>query len=76
MTRSVVPAALKGRKQLWYVGYTYGTFDALSPRLAHVPAMTSLLGVLYANGWKVVPGTGSRLSSTNVFAQLLERAGR
>jgi len=68
--------SLNGRSQLWYVGYTYGTFDALSPRLAHVPAMTSLLGVLYANGWKMVPGAHARLTSTNVFAQLLERVGR
>jgi len=71
-----VIAELNGKTRLWYVGYTYGTFDALSPRLAHVPAMTNLLGSLYANGWKVVSGTGSRLTSTNVFAQLLERNGR
>ncbi len=63
--------ALEGHKRVWYIGYTYGTFDASSPQLAHLRGPSSVYGAIVRSGWVPATSRGAVVSATNVFAQLL-----
>jgi hypothetical protein len=49
-------AAQSRARRIWYVGYTYGTFDVgAGPAKANLPVGTYMLGLLQRDGWRPAP---------------------
>jgi hypothetical protein len=65
-------------KRIWYVGYTYGTFDVGSnPRLYNLPVTpTYFTGLLKADGWHRSFGFGTQVLGVHAFAVLYVHGGR
>ncbi|HLK46275.1 MAG TPA: hypothetical protein VKT18_09800, partial [Acidimicrobiales bacterium] len=66
--------------RIWYVGYTFGTFDVgASPTRYDVPVRTYFTGLLAHEGWRAVPqrpgGPRTVVFSVHAFAQLYVRRG-
>jgi hypothetical protein len=75
--QSVLPQilpALHGSR-IWYVGYTYGTYDVAAAAAAQDrPVPTQMLRVLERHGWVLAPpraGLPARVASTHTYAWLL-----
>jgi len=70
-------AAQAGARRIWYVGYTYGTYDVGgNPLFADFPTSTYMTGLLHLEGWH--PATPSAKATTflgglHVYAQLYVR---
>jgi hypothetical protein len=79
--QSVLPqmlAAMHGTKPIWYVGFTYGTYDVASKSSAQdQPVVTQMLRVLARHGWRLAPAgraTPNRLDAPHTFAWLFVHA--
>lgn len=71
--------AMRRAERIWYVGFTYGTYDVASSSAAQdQPVMTQMLRVLLRHGWTLLtsrPGTPvTRVASTHAYAWLLVRS--
>jgi hypothetical protein len=68
-------AAQQRARRIWYVGYTYGTFDVgAGPSRARTPVLTYMTGLLGHDGWR--PALGSRSTAIiglNAYAVLYVR---
>jgi hypothetical protein len=71
-------AAQARATRIWYVGYTYGTFDVGSnPRLYNLPVSpTYFTGLLKADGWHRGYGLGTQVLGVHAFAVLYVHRGR
>ena len=65
-------------RRIWYVGYTFGTFDVGSdPARYDVPVGTYMTGLLREDGWRPAPPSAtSVVFGVHAYALLLERAAR
>lgn len=64
--------------RIWYVGYTFGTFDVgASPTRYNVPVATYFTGLLRRDGWHAVPqrpgGPRTVVFGVHAYAQLYVR---
>ena len=64
-------------RRIWYVGFTYGTFDVgTDPARFNVPVTTYFTGLLAKDGWRPARfGTQTVVFGIHVYAQLLVRRG-
>jgi hypothetical protein len=68
-------AAQAGARRIWYVGYTYGTFDVgSSPSRYNLPVVpTYFTGLLHADGWVRKYGLGTQVLGVHAYAVLYVR---
>jgi Dolichyl-phosphate-mannose-protein mannosyltransferase len=71
-------AAQASARRIWYVGYTYGTFDVGSnPRLYNLPVTpTYFTGLLKVDGWHRSYGFGTQVLGVHAFAVLYVHGDR
>ena len=70
-------AAQARAKRIWYVGYTYGTYDVgTDPARYNVPVVpTYMTGLLKADGWRPAPaGPTTEVLGVHAYALLLVRS--
>lgn len=69
--------AQKRATRIWYVGYTFGTFDVgASPAVYDVPVVpTYFTGLLHADGWRREYGFGTQVLGVHAYAVLFVRTG-
>lgn len=65
--------ALKGRTEVWYVGYTYGTYDVgAGEGRWNFPVQSFMLGDLKKDGWRdALPGRTTFLGGVHCYAVLM-----
>lgn len=71
-------AAQARAKRIWYVGYTFGTFDVgIGAARYNVVVSTFMTKLLAADGWRPDPGLTTQVLGVHTFALLYVRsAGR
>jgi len=64
-------------RRIWYVGFTYGTFDVgTDPARYNLPVATWFTGLLARDGWRpALAGPSTQVLGTHAYAILYVRAG-
>jgi hypothetical protein len=69
-------AAQARATRIWYVGYTYGTFDVgSSPTDYNLPVPTFFTGLLRQDDWRREYGLGTQVLGVHAYAVLFVRGG-
>jgi hypothetical protein len=69
-------AAQRQLRRIWYVGYTYGTFDVgAGPARAGAPVTTYMTGLLFHDGWRrAEPSRRTLIIGLHAYAWLYVKA--